>query len=277
MTQVEIAAGVRIGASAFNTCTGLTHVEIPESVEIGGLAFRGCTGLTVVEIHEGVQIGDGAFAGCTGLTAVKIAEGVEIGNRAFTFCAGLRELVMHEGVTVDRMAFEWCDSLKFIIAPEGLPRDVFPEEATIVTHSAINNFVSAQRGLQGIEQMHDKMNIYRLCHSSDDVTQAAFNALSHLPVSTMLNVIQAYFTKPRNYEQSKQLLAWTMGAKFVDAYGDMEVSKMLGRARGGSDRNPSTVQAFLSVKEWQKVHRLSNFKSVFSKLHHHAGSQGHGA
>ena len=60
----------------------------------------------------------------------------------------------------------------------------------------------------------------------------------------MLNVIQAYNAVSHNAEQSKQLLAWTMGTKFVDACGDMEVSKMLGIARGGGDRTPSTVQAF---------------------------------
>ena len=106
--------------------------------------------------------------------------------------------------------------------------------------------------------MQDKMNIYRLCHNSDYVTQADFNALSHLPVPTMLDVIQAHFAISGNYEQSKQLLAWTMGTKFVDSCGAMEVSKMLGSAR--SDGALSHLQASLSVKE------LGNMR-VASKRH----------
>ena len=168
---------------------------------------------------------------------------------------------MHEGVIVHPEAFADCNRLRFIVAPEGYPRDIFPEEATIVTHAeyiAMNNFVPSQRGLQSVEHMHDKMNIYRLCHSSANVTQTDFDALSHLSVSTMLNIIiQAYNAVSHNAEQSKQLLAWTMGTKFVDACGDMEVSKMLGKARGGSDRAPSSVQQFLSVKEWGNMRVVS--------------------
>ena len=144
---------------------------------------------------------------------------------------GLRELVIHKGVTADRSAFEGCNSLRFIIMPDDFPRDIFPEEATIVTHSEIHDFCSNQNGLQGVGQMRDKIAIYRLCHSTENITQADFNALSHLPAPTMLDVIQAHFTISGNHEQSKQLLAWTMGTKFVDSCGDMEVSKMLGSAR----------------------------------------------
>ena len=93
------------------------------------------------------------------------------------------------------------------------------------------------------------MNIYRLCHSSDDITKADFNALSHLSVSTMLDVIQAYNAISHDEAQSKQLLAWTMGTKFVDSCGAMEVSEILGKAR--SDGASSNIyKHFLSVKEW---------------------------
>ena len=145
-------------------------------------------------------------------------------------------------------AFVGCNSLRFIIMPDDLPKDIFPATATIVTHSEINNFVSAQRGLQGVEQMPDKIAIYRLCHNSDYVTKADFNALSHLPVPAMLDVTQAHFAISHDEAQSKQLLAWTMGTKFVDSCGDMEVSEILGKARG--DGASSNIQAFLSVKEW---------------------------
>ena len=92
---------------------------------------------------KNVQIGDSAFAECTQLTAVEIAEGVRIDKHAFWDCTGLRELVIHEGVTVARMAFEGCNSLRFIIMPDDLPKDIFPETATIVTHSKINRFFPA--------------------------------------------------------------------------------------------------------------------------------------
>ena len=68
-----------------------------------------------------------------------------------------------------------------------------------------------------------KHNELKKLMSQLDITQADFNALSHLPVSTMLDVIQAHFTISGNYEQSKQLLAWTMGTKFIDSCGDVDM------------------------------------------------------
>ena len=59
----------RIGADAFERCTGLTEVTIPNSVtEIGGFAFYGCTGLKSIIIQNpDVVIGEDA-----------IPEGVEV-------------------------------------------------------------------------------------------------------------------------------------------------------------------------------------------------------
>ena len=247
-THIVFPEEVRIGVHTLSNCTRLTAVEIGSRVNIDMYAFRRCARLTAVKIGSGVNVGIYVFERCTGLTTVEIAEGVQIGNSAFKACTGMSELVIHEGVTVDRMAFEGCDSLRFIIMPDDFPIDIFPEEATIVTHSEINDFCSNHNGLQGVRQMRDKIAIYRLCHSTDNITQADFKALSHLPVSTMLDVVQAYNAISGNRVQSRKLLVWTMGTKFVDACGDMEVSKMLGSAR--SDGASSNLQGFLSVKEW---------------------------
>ena len=277
LTWVDIGTGVQIEEGAFRDCTGLTHVNIAEGVQIESYAFANCTGLrqvdiaagvqieegaffycprlTQVNIAEGVRIGGCAFRNCSTLTQIEIAAGVEIGFRAFEACTGLRELVIHKGVTADRLAFERCNSLRFIIMPDDFPRDILPAEATIVTHSEINDFCSNRNGLQGVEQMPDKIAIYRLCNSTENITQADFKAISHLSVSAMLDVIQAYNAISGNRVQSRKLLVWTMGTKFVDACGDMEVSKMLVSAH--SDGASSNLKASLSVKEWVNMRVVS--------------------
>ena len=119
-----------------------------------------------------------------------------------------------------------CVSLLLL---EALPRDVFPVKATIVTHTEyaeINKFCANQNGLKDVKLIQDKVNIYRLCHSMKDVVWGDFAALSHLSVSTMLNVIQVYNVISGNIDQSKQLLLWTR-AEFVDVCADIDVSKML--------------------------------------------------
>ena len=82
----------KIGASAFECCSGLTSVTIPNSVKtIGGAAFYECTGLTEMTIPNSVKtIGGAAFYGCTGLKSVTIPGSVtEIGEDAFNGCTGL--------------------------------------------------------------------------------------------------------------------------------------------------------------------------------------------
>ena len=114
----------RIGASAFEGCTGLTAVSIPDSVtSIGVSAFRGCIGLTAVSIPDGVtSIENSAFSGCTGLTSVSIPDGVtSIENSAFGGCTGLTSVSIPGSVTsIGGSAFFGCTGLTAVSIPDSV-------------------------------------------------------------------------------------------------------------------------------------------------------------
>ncbi|GHV74678.1 hypothetical protein AGMMS49940_19800 [Spirochaetia bacterium] len=136
--QYAIPSGViKIEASTFSGCTGLTSISIPASVtSIGDYAFIGCTGLTSILVdannnhytsHNGVlfsKTGDtliiyparlkgqyaipagvayitfGAFSDCVGLTSVSIPSGVTvIFPDAFSGCTGLTLVSIPASVT----------------------------------------------------------------------------------------------------------------------------------------------------------------------------------
>ena len=75
LKRVKICEGIiKIGASAFNTCTALEQVSLPESLkEIGNSAFFYCPNLEYINIPDGLQkIGESAFAACYKLKTLKI-------------------------------------------------------------------------------------------------------------------------------------------------------------------------------------------------------------
>ncbi len=124
----------KIGAGAFEDCSGLTMVKIPESVtEIRNLAFNGCSGLTSIVVDIGntiydsrnncnaiietatntlivgckstiipnsvTMVGDFAFNGCSNLTSVVIPDSVtKIGGWAFNCCRNLTSVVIPDSV-----------------------------------------------------------------------------------------------------------------------------------------------------------------------------------
>ena len=118
LTSVTIPNSVKsIGDKAFRDCSGFTSVTIPNSVKsIGWEAFYECTGLTSVTIGNGVtSIGSYAFYGCTGLTSVTIGNGngvTSIGDYAFNNCTGLTSVTIGNSVTsIGNYAFDGCTGL----------------------------------------------------------------------------------------------------------------------------------------------------------------------
>ena len=110
-----------IGASAFQSCSGLTSVTIPNSItSIGDSAFADCSGLTSVTIGNSVtSIGNYAFDWCNSLTSVTIGNSVtSIGDDAFISCSGLTSITIPNSVTsIGNMAFAYCSGLTSVTLP----------------------------------------------------------------------------------------------------------------------------------------------------------------
>ncbi len=136
-----------IGASAFQSCSGLTSVTIPNSItSIGDSAFADCSGLTSVTIGNSVtSIGNYAFYECSGLTSSTIGNSVtsigglafyncssltsitipnsvtSIGDSAFADCSGLTSITIGNSVTsIGGSAFENCSSLTSVTIPNSV-------------------------------------------------------------------------------------------------------------------------------------------------------------
>jgi hypothetical protein len=88
------------------------NYTVPNSViKIGNSAFDSCTGLTSVVISS--SIGDWAFSGCSGLNKVAIANGIiNIGCYAFEFCSSLTTVTIPDSITtIGKHTFDDCTSL----------------------------------------------------------------------------------------------------------------------------------------------------------------------
>jgi hypothetical protein len=107
-----------IDETAFISCHKLTSVVIPNSVlKIGAHAFEWCTGITSLTIGDSVtEIGNSAFSECTSLIFVNIPNSViSIDNNAFDGCSELTDIIIGNSVTtIGNKAFLDCTSIKNI-------------------------------------------------------------------------------------------------------------------------------------------------------------------
>lgn len=123
---------VRIGAHAFESCTGLTEVTVKAKTmsEIGDAAFTGCSQLKRITIPDGItQIGDAAFEGCLNLETVTLPKKglLRIGDRAFAECRSLASMTLPAGLeTIGTEAFYRC----------GLPKAQVPNSVTSIGKKA---------------------------------------------------------------------------------------------------------------------------------------------
>ena len=115
---------LKIGNSAFYSCTGLTSVVLPDTLSgIGTYAFHICNGITSIEIPESVQsIGDYAFYFCRSLEEINLPSTLsEIKPGTFSDCSSLVDLEIPETVTyIGANAFAGCNSLSSIDIPENI-------------------------------------------------------------------------------------------------------------------------------------------------------------
>lgn len=140
----------KIGAKAFNECTGLTYIEIPENItSINSGAFLQCTNLKEVILPNGITaIGGSTFSHC-GLTGITIPESVTyIDANAFDMCSELKEVFISKSVTyLGVRAFGECYRLEKVyyegsqeewtelISKDGYSQSSFISQATLYIYT----------------------------------------------------------------------------------------------------------------------------------------------
>lgn len=134
ITSVTIADSViRIGGSAFASCTSLTKLVLPNKIKsIPGGLCNGCTSLTDVNIPSSVMtICGSAFANCSAFKKIVIPRTITyLEDGAFSGCENVEEIIIYDGgfvengvlvkmnnLKVGSGAFAWCTSLKKVVVP----------------------------------------------------------------------------------------------------------------------------------------------------------------
>ncbi|MBQ6160831.1 MAG: leucine-rich repeat protein [Oscillospiraceae bacterium] len=124
ITAVSFPAGLtRIGAYAFQNCSGLREVSFPTGLlSIGWYAFSGCDGLSSLTLPAGLEyIESCAFSGCNGLTELSLPENVYLESYAFEGCTGLTSVTVPEGITyLGGAVFCNCTGLSSVSLPNSL-------------------------------------------------------------------------------------------------------------------------------------------------------------
>ena len=85
---------VRLGASVFLNCSGLTDAEFPASTNVGWGAFVNCEALARVNYPVATGIGYSAFDSCGALTSLSFPMATTIEGQAFLGCGSLTNIVL---------------------------------------------------------------------------------------------------------------------------------------------------------------------------------------
>lgn len=113
----------KVGAYAFQGCSGITAMILPEGIkEIGDYAFANATAMTSVSLPESLEkIGSGTFK-YSGLTAVELPENsLNLGSAAFMGCSQLASVKLPSQITVlPNYLFENCYRLGSIVIPNNV-------------------------------------------------------------------------------------------------------------------------------------------------------------
>ena len=113
----------KVGAYAFQRCSGITAMILPEGIkEIGDYAFAYATAMTSVSLPESLEkIGTGTFK-YSGLTAVELPENsLNLGPAAFMGCSQLASVKLPSQITVlPNYLFENCYRLESIVIPNNV-------------------------------------------------------------------------------------------------------------------------------------------------------------
>ncbi len=133
LKSVDIPETMRkIGASAFEGCTGLTKLiyrpsdtnsitgEALPYGTLGSRAFAGCTGLTSISLKHVEEVPTDAFAGITpegaGMPLSVLLDDVPtVREYAFYECTRLTELLLYRVTTIEQHAFHGCTALEKLV------------------------------------------------------------------------------------------------------------------------------------------------------------------
>lgn len=146
---------VKIGKSAFWSCSALKEIYLPESVkEIGAFAFAECKKLKVVKLSTNVKvIPENTFSGCKKLKEISLVSVSEIAQGAFSDCRSLDGISFGEKLTkIKNGAFEDCSGLSWISFSEGKPqvgKNAFKGcylLRKVINHSLLDISLSSQQG-----------------------------------------------------------------------------------------------------------------------------------
>lgn len=100
-TATEISDGAMSGMS------GLEYIHGTNVLRIGNTAFSSCSKLKDYDLPHVTQIGADAFAGCKGLRRLVFPEATEIGASAFRLCDGIAEVSFDALETIEQQFSGW--------------------------------------------------------------------------------------------------------------------------------------------------------------------------
>lgn len=129
ITGIGFASGAsvtKIGATAFQGCTGLQSISLPAgTTTLPNGVLQGCTNLNAVTIPATVTvIGDMAFADCRSLATLALPGALTtLGESAFLNCRSLTSLAISSGVTaIPGQLCNECRTLGSISLPAGVTK-----------------------------------------------------------------------------------------------------------------------------------------------------------
>ena len=165
LKSVRLEKAVRVGASAFAGCTGLTSIEAPLLEDATGEAlFQGCSALTAVRFPELRGIRAGIFDGCTALREMELGFSAgswfldlfgdsfpealylklpnvrSVDSDDFADCDWITGLELPAAETVEALAFSDCSSLEKLVL--GVEKIDFTDQVSTNLFSFFNFFGS---------------------------------------------------------------------------------------------------------------------------------------
>lgn len=118
-TRFTVSApnAVRVGMSAFVSCTRLAEASLPKVSSVFSYAFYGCTNLSAVHIPLLENVGQNAFGNCSKLASLDAPALVQIAQYGFVGNSSLTNVSIPACKSIGNSAFMGCRSLSQLSLP----------------------------------------------------------------------------------------------------------------------------------------------------------------